>query len=469
MIFYFTATGNSLDVAQAISKVTGDELIDLGRAYREQRFDYPIEQGDTLGFVIPVYAWSTPGIVDDFIRKMHLVASNGNPFVPGYCFCVFTCGMFIGKAADFLGKMLDRYQSIRLDASFSVQSVNSCVYLFNGPTEEKQQTILQKAHRQAREVAYLVDTKRMTHQEVRNPFGSLMSNLTCKENKPRSIEPFHVTLDKCTGCGICARVCPTGTIRMEKGIPVWTGGNCTQCLACLHRCPAQASQYGTHTAGRRRYLNPALKDMPIPETTTRAAYFADLVDVEAPEPEEPAPVIVEEIVAETADKDDKAQADGQDAEKDGSESATTDDSKAKASPAKAKKGTASAKAKPKGKQAANSKTASRTNTASKTRAKAKAKATQPKAPAAPKAAAKPKTSVKPEAAAKPKTKAPAEPKASAKPKALVQAKTSESKTPAKPKASAKSTAPTKSQTSADSAPTPCEASSTTKPRTAASE
>ena len=65
--------------------------------------------------------------------------------------------------------------------------------------------------------------------------------------------------DKCVGCGTCAEVCPTNTIRMVNGIPIWEGDACTQCLACLNRCPQEASQFGKSTVKRRRYLNPVLK------------------------------------------------------------------------------------------------------------------------------------------------------------------------------------------------------------------
>jgi ferredoxin/flavodoxin len=258
MLFYFTATGNSLDAARTIADTTGDRMIDLGLAYKMERFEFHVEQGEDLGFVFPVYGWSAPGIVDDFLRKARFVAGNGKSFVPGYSYCVITCGAFVGKTADFFATMLEKYQSIRLDASYSVKCVGNCVYLYDMPSEEKQESVQKAAHLHTKEIAYLIDGKRMVHQETRNPFGSLMSMVTCREEKPRSVESFHVDKETCTGCGLCAQICPTSTIAMEDGYPTWSGGNCTQCLACLHRCPSAASQYGTKTAKRGRYTNPAL-------------------------------------------------------------------------------------------------------------------------------------------------------------------------------------------------------------------
>lgn len=258
MLFYFTATGNSLDAARIVAETTGDRMVDLGLAYKMERFEFPVEQGEDLGFVFPVYAWSTPGIVDDFLRKARFVASNGKPFAPGYSYCVITCGAFVGKTAGFFATMLEKYQNIKLDASYSVKCVGNCVYLYDMPSEEKQESVQKTAHAQMKEIAYLIDGKRMVHRETRNPFGSLMSMVTCREEKPRSVENFHVDEEACTGCGLCARICPTNTVSIEDGHPVWAGEKCTQCLACLHRCPAKATQYGTKTARRGRYTNPVL-------------------------------------------------------------------------------------------------------------------------------------------------------------------------------------------------------------------
>jgi NAD-dependent dihydropyrimidine dehydrogenase PreA subunit len=45
-------------------------------------------------------------------------------------------------------------------------------------------------------------------------------------------------------------------IRLDaSGRPYWEG-SCTMCFACLHRCPANAVQYGNETQNKGRYINP---------------------------------------------------------------------------------------------------------------------------------------------------------------------------------------------------------------------
>ena len=50
---------------------------------------------------------------------------------------------------------------------------------------------------------------------------------------------FFNTDSRCTGCGLCARICPTESIRIESGKPVWSGG-CVQCMRCFNYCPNRA-------------------------------------------------------------------------------------------------------------------------------------------------------------------------------------------------------------------------------------
>ena len=63
--------------------------------------------------------------------------------------------------------------------------------------------------------------------------------------------------DACTGCGQCARLCPTGSITLREGKPVW-GPGCTHCMACICRCPAAAIEYGKKSRGKPRYHLDAL-------------------------------------------------------------------------------------------------------------------------------------------------------------------------------------------------------------------
>ena len=143
--------------------------------------------------------------------------------------------------------MLEKYQGIHVDAAFGVRSVGNCLYLFNTPKEDVVKRKLAAAAKDAAWVAELVNSRHKVGNVHPHPLGAALSAGTGHEGKKRSVKVYNVLADKCIGCGTCASVCPTNTIKIVDGLPVWEGDHCTECLACLHHCPQSASQHGRVT------------------------------------------------------------------------------------------------------------------------------------------------------------------------------------------------------------------------------
>lgn len=52
----------------------------------------------------------------------------------------------------------------------------------------------------------------------------------------------EVNNDKCIGCSICARICPTGTLKIDKDTKKAynTGVFCDNAWGCIYACPTNA-------------------------------------------------------------------------------------------------------------------------------------------------------------------------------------------------------------------------------------
>lgn len=82
MIFYFTGTGNSLAAAQTIARATDDLLVDIGAAYKYKDFDFTPRARRQLGFVFPVYNYTTPPIIDAFLKRARFRTATRKPSRP---------------------------------------------------------------------------------------------------------------------------------------------------------------------------------------------------------------------------------------------------------------------------------------------------------------------------------------------------------------------------------------------------
>ena len=236
MIFYFSGTGNSRWIAKKIAEKVNDKVYDITTISSIP----DLNSESLIGFVFPIYAWGVPEAMNEFAKKL----KKSQSFTFGIC----TCGATAGNALKNLSKIYT------LDSSYSIIMPSNYIV---GEDVEEETVILQKIENAKKEIEIIsneiIQRKKVYRVHEGKMPGLKSTFINQGFNKfARTTNPFYVDEEKCNGCGLCAKLCPTQTITLVNGKPVWHE-KCYQCLCCINYCPQIAIQYGKGTEKRGRY------------------------------------------------------------------------------------------------------------------------------------------------------------------------------------------------------------------------
>lgn len=240
IIYYFSATGNSLQAAKVIAKKIDAEVVKITNKTSIQC------DKDVVGFVYPTFYWGLPALVARFAKKLKI---KGNPYI----FAVTTCGLSSGGALGQLNNILNKKgQNLSFGETIRTVANNITKYSIKQKSIVK---LVQSENKKAYKIAEAVAKKQKNKIPKVGIFSKAFYQLYLKEY-PNSDKKFHVTND-CISCGTCQQVCPSGNIVLKNGKPVFQH-HCENCLACLHWCPKNAIEWKKTTIGKQRYHHPEI-------------------------------------------------------------------------------------------------------------------------------------------------------------------------------------------------------------------
>ncbi len=249
-LFYFSATGNSLKIANDLAKELGEtRVFSIPKVIHET----PDLSAERIGIVFPMYYGGIPNIVKRFIGTI-------TPEPGKYLFAV-TSGRDENSpmGALDLARKLFRKKGLDLSAGFFVRMPGNYLLMYDIISKEEQEDRLKEEEARVREIA-----GKITAGERSIEKGSFLANWLLSgvmhgiaSSRFATADKYLRVDEKCTHCGTCEKVCPVRNIRLRDGVPTWLH-HCEHCLACLHWCPAGAIQCGKNTAGRTRYRNPRI-------------------------------------------------------------------------------------------------------------------------------------------------------------------------------------------------------------------
>ncbi|HUN53978.1 MAG TPA: EFR1 family ferrodoxin [Smithella sp.] len=252
-IYYYTGTGNSLWTAKKLSAALNNtELIPVTASGSA-----PINpDSKNVGFIFPVHIWGIPSRVVDFLNRLEADPAK-------YYFAIAVNAGQVAATLIQLKNLL-RERNIKLSSGFSVSMPSNYIPWGGAIAQEKQQKKFDDALDKIGRIASSIRAGDVKTPEKgaawQNIFLSAMYRLS-RSHVPQMDKSFWAD-EKCTGCGICEKICPAQNILLSDEKPVWQH-HCEQCFACLQWCPEEAIQYGRSTAKKKRYHHPeiTLKDM----------------------------------------------------------------------------------------------------------------------------------------------------------------------------------------------------------------
>lgn len=246
-IYYFTGTGNSLQIAQDIAEGLGDTKLIPVSDYKGE-----LIQGETVGIIYPVYDWGIPLIIERFLKQAK-IKSNA------YLYAVTNFNGAPGKALIQCKEILE-IRKIKLSAGFLIQMPGNYIPMYGAKSLERQQKLFTQEKKKVKEIIEKVKERKELKLEKKYPLlTKILFHKFYKQvaNFPTNDKNFVLSED-CSGCGLCSKVCSVHNIEMINGKPNWQH-HCEMCLGCLQYCPKRAIEYGTQSINRERYHNPNVK------------------------------------------------------------------------------------------------------------------------------------------------------------------------------------------------------------------
>lgn len=224
MIFYFSATGNSLFVAKELDS---DE-ISISQIIHDEKLEF---SDDSIGIVFPDYGSEAPYMVRDFLKKAK--------FHTDYLYMIMTYGCNNGASAKMMRTFCEEY-GLHISYFHTIKMVDNYLPAFD---MDKEKAMDKKITEQLEEIKKDIHNRKEYFEETSEEGQSVYDNYQSftNEHPEMSWKNIHFSATaSCIGCGICTKVCPVGCIQIVNGKALHREEGCQKCMACIHNCPENA-------------------------------------------------------------------------------------------------------------------------------------------------------------------------------------------------------------------------------------
>ena len=241
---YFSATGTTQKVVTTLARSVSKSL---NADYREFSFNAPDVRKAELSFTpqdlvvlgVPVYAGRVPNLILPYIRDM--IRGGGTLAVP---VVLYGNRNFDDGLIELRNVMRDNGFSPIAAGAFVGEHSFSRILGAGRPDADDMALVQQLADGTADKVKDLTEAPAQAVEvEGCDP---IRPYYTPRDRHGEPIKDFLKAKpvtdpDKCVKCGLCARLCPMGSIDPDDVSNVV--GKCIKCCACVKKCPKGAKYF----------------------------------------------------------------------------------------------------------------------------------------------------------------------------------------------------------------------------------
>jgi flavodoxin/ferredoxin len=234
VIIFFSGTGNTWWVADKIKKQLDAKGINADTVpidgLTPKKADWWIKAADLVIFGWPTYGSDMPEPMKRFVSTLPVVEKGKHIHV----FC--TQSAFSGDGAWFCHHVFE-------DKGLIIDSAEHFVMPSSkrgNRSDDRFERIMERCGIKVEQyVAQLLSGCARIRGRHSGWLGALQRG-PFRRYMMRAGKLAHAIPEKCTGCGLCAQLCPMQNIRMENGKAVFLD-KCALCMRCAAFCPAGAT------------------------------------------------------------------------------------------------------------------------------------------------------------------------------------------------------------------------------------
>lgn len=239
---FFSATGTTEKIASRIGFNIASELkseleIINFTPLKERSIERSFTADDIVILATPTYAGRVPNLIVKYVQSIKGNGAIGVPVV------LFGNRSFDDSLMELRNIMVENgFTVIGAGAFVGAHSFSYTLGKGRPDTED-----MSKADMLSLKVIEKIKSEDFSSAPVevkgRNPIGPYYTPLGLDGEPVNILKVRPLTNDKCDNCGLCAMLCPMGSIDPENPKEYIGKGICIKCGACVKKCPKGAKYY----------------------------------------------------------------------------------------------------------------------------------------------------------------------------------------------------------------------------------